>query len=72
MSFALVSPSGPSGSDWISKSSNLEMTDCPRREPGGRRREEMGEVREVVREVEGDVEGLGWGVELVADEDCGG
>lgn len=53
-----VSPRGPRGSDSRSSSSSLETTDCPRREPGGRRREEIGEFRDVVRGV--DVDGVGF------------
>lgn len=52
------SPRGPRGSDSRSKSSNLEMTDWPRREPVGRRREDIGEdcfVLDGVRGVEIEV-----------------
>ena len=39
-----VSPRGPRGSDSRSKSSNFEMTDWPRRDPVGRRRDVIGEA----------------------------
>jgi hypothetical protein len=51
------SPSGPSGSDSRSRFSSFEATDWVRREPGGRRREVIGEIR-VVGVDEGVSEGL--------------
>ena len=66
-----VSPKGPRGSDSRSNSSSLETTDWPRREPGGRRREEIGEVR-VVRGVDVDEEGFCWRVGRVDEaRGCG-
>jgi hypothetical protein len=53
------SPSGPRGSDSKSNSSNFDVTDCPRREPVGRRREVIGDlVVVVVRGVERVVKGF--------------
>jgi len=54
------SPKGPRGSDSKSKSSSLETMDWAKREPGGRRREAIGDVRVVVeaRGADVDPEGL--------------
>ena len=54
------SPRGPRGSDSKFKSSSLETMDWAKREPGGRRREAIGDVRVVVeaRGVDVDPEGL--------------
>lgn len=53
------SPRGPRGSESRSKSSSFEITDWPRREPVGRRRDARGEERGA--EVGGvDVDGVGF------------
>jgi hypothetical protein len=59
------SPNGPRGSDSKSRSSNLETIDWAKREPVGRRREAIGDVRlaDEVRVVDAETEGLGWEVE---------
>ena len=69
-SFAPVSPSGPRGSDSTSKFSSLEtMTDCVRRDPAGRRREEIGEERVAGRGVDVEVEIFGCDVVDVGIDD---
>ena len=53
------SPRGPRGSESRSKSSSFEITDWPRREPVGRRRDASGEERGAeVRGVDVDVVGF--------------
>jgi hypothetical protein len=55
------SPRGPRGSDSMSRVSRRVTSDCARREPGGRRREEIGEARGAGRSdgVEADMEDVG-------------
>jgi hypothetical protein len=68
------SPKGPRGSDSKSRSSNLETMDCAKREPVGRRREAMGDVRlaDEVRVVDALTDGLACDVEEEAERAAGG
>jgi hypothetical protein len=64
------SPKGPRGSDSISKSSNFETIDWAKREPVGRRREAIGDMRVVVvvRGVDIVLEAFAW----VEEREAGG